>query len=87
MPAALEEYFSKTASLPKADEDNDREKRNLRYRDMLDLVEEDMGAPLDIEFAEVCGKIWGNAKLKELQREELKNIFILSNWTYTKRLI
>lgn len=82
----MKEYSSKITSLHKVDEDSDQANKNLRYEDLLNLVEEDIRSPIDIEFSEVSGKFWSNAKLKERRKEELKSVLILSNCTYMKTL-
>ena len=53
----LKEYFSKTTSLHEANEGSDKTNENLRYQDLLDSVEDDMGPPIDRGLAEVCWEI------------------------------
>ena len=45
-----------------------------------------MGSPVESEFVEVCGKIWGKAKPKGRSSagDEFKNILIPSNCSYLK---
>ena len=56
----------------RTNEEGDQESENLWYKDLLDLVEEDIRPPLDIELPGVYGEIWGYAKVKKIQEKYWK---------------
>lgn len=64
--------------------DDDQEEEGSRYRDLLESTQEEMGAPIEQELADVCTKIWGQAKWTDKQKEELKKILVPSNVTVMK---
>ena len=65
---------------------DDDERGKDRYQDLLDSLQEDMGPPIESEFAEVCGKIWGKAKPtgRSGRGDKFENILIPSNCSYLK---
>ena len=77
-------YSSKVRSDDEEYSSDDDEQGKGKYQDLLDSVQEEMGSPVESEFPEVCGKIWGKAKPKGRLGDELKNILIPSNCSYLK---
>ena len=65
--------------------DND-ERGKDRYNDLLDSIRGEMGSPIENKLPEVCTKIWGKAKPKDLSgiRDEFKNILIVHDCSYLK---
>ena len=55
-----------------------------RYQDLLDSTGKKMGSAIDAELASVCKLIWVKALSNGKNKEELKKIFIPSNYTTMK---
>ena len=43
------------------------------------IVEDDLGSPIEQQFAEVCHKIWGNSKNNDKPKAEFISIFVPNN--------
>ena len=55
-----------------------------RDHDLLSVVEDDLGSPIEQQFAEVCHKIWGNSENNEKLKAEFKSILVPKNCTFMK---
>ena len=55
-----------------------------RYHDLLSVVEDDLGSPIEWQFTEVCHKIWGNSKNNDKLKAEFKSILVPRNCTFMK---
>ena len=55
-----------------------------RYHDLLSVVKDDLGLPIEQQLAEVCHKIWGNSKNNDNLKTEFKSILIPKNCTFMK---
>ena len=77
-------YSSKVRSDDEEYSSDDDKQGKGKYQDLLYSVQEEMGSPVESEFPEACGKIWGKAKPKGRSGDELKNILIPSNCSYLK---
>ena len=62
-----------------ADSNDDHTGKGSRYQDLLESTAEIMGQPIEQELANVCGKIWGQAKYTEKHKDELKKILVPEN--------
>ena len=60
---------------------DDDEQGKVRYQDLVDSIQEEMGLPIESKFSEVCGNIWGKTKPKghSSTGDEFKNILISSS--------
>ena len=48
-----------------------------RYHDLLSVVEDDFGSPIEQQFAGVCHKIWGNSKNNDKLKAEFKHQLLI----------
>ena len=74
-------------SLHKTDEGSDQADENLRYEDLLDLLEEDIIPLIDIELA---GAVWKSVAMQNWKNVRKKNskIYLFQVTAHTrKRLI
>ena len=55
-----------------------------RYHDLLSVVEDDLGSPIEQQFTEVCHKIWGNSKNNNKLKAEFKSILVPKNCIFMK---
>ena len=82
----LSSYSSKVRSDEEEYSSDDDERGKGKYQHLLDSVQEEIGPPIESEFAEVCGKILGKAKPKRRSStgDEFENVLIPSNCSYLK---
>ena len=54
------------------------------YKDLLESAEDFDGKPIEQEFANVMGKIWGKVKPNDKQKKEFRDILIPKNCPFMK---
>ena len=77
-------FYSKEVEKGEGDTSEEGQLYESRYHDLLSVVEDDLGSPIEQQFAEVCHKIWGNSKNNGKLKEESKSILVPKNCTFIK---
>ena len=76
--------YSKKVEKGEGDTSEEGQLYESRYHDLLSVVEDDLGYPIEQQFAEVCHKIWGNSKNNDKLKAEFKSILVPKNCTFMK---
>ena len=74
----------KKVAKEEADTSEEGQHYESRYHDLLSVVKDDLGLPIEQQLAEVCHKIWGNSKNNDNLKTEFKSILIPKNCTFMK---